>query len=130
MFNWLKEYWDIKASYMERKREATICESCETLKMQLAIANDEKRQLLNQILYKPEPEVKVDTSELKPVSTLSHTGSWRVRQQMLEAEDREKAKILNREMKSPVATISTADLEKELDIVATEREAQTGVKNA
>jgi hypothetical protein len=75
-----------------------VCQSCETLKVQLAIANDEKRQLLNTILSSVtpirEPVTAINYEKLSPKAT-----TWNVRKQMLEAEDRKAAQILAEQKK-------------------------------
>lgn len=76
------------------KIEPPPCESCETLKMQLAIANHEKEQMLSTILSfnKPvesAPTTVIDYEKLRPKMT-----TWNVRRQMLEAEDRKAAQLL------------------------------------
>jgi uncharacterized Zn finger protein (UPF0148 family) len=101
----------------EERDNSRVCPSCETLKMQLEISNNEKRQLLERILEKPALESKPELREVtRPVNV-----PWRVRQQMLEAEDREKARLM-REAPKPV---STEDLEKDLDIASATREAES-----
>lgn len=117
LFKWLKEYRDIQFDLLNKKREASYCESCETLKMQLAITNEEKKQLLNRILEKPEPEAVVDTRDLKPIMP-AHM-SWSARRQMLEAEDRAKAKVLRDNPALRVADKTASEvteLEKELGV--------------
>jgi arginyl-tRNA--protein-N-Asp/Glu arginylyltransferase len=92
--------------------ECQVCLSCETLKTQLAIANNEKRQLLESILSKPESTQPVDASiefeKMKPKMM-----TWDVRRKMLEAEDRKAAQILA-EQKKHAASIEK--LEKEIGI--------------
>lgn len=101
MFNWIREYLEIK-------KEFRVCESCETLKQQLAIANIEKSQLLTRLLEKPEPEIKpIQTEEPKVIRP--HM-PWAARRQMIEAEDRERARLL-REAPKPT---NTEDLEQEV----------------
>jgi hypothetical protein len=91
-------------------QESKVCVSCETLKMQLAIANDEKRQLLSSILSKPAeaPSPQVDPEHLKPKMM-----TWNVRRQMLEAEDRKKAAVIAEQKKRDEAI---SKLEKETGI--------------
>lgn len=101
MFNWIREYLEIK-------KEFRVCESCETLKQQLAIANIEKSQLLTRLLEKSEPEIKsIQTEEPKVIRP--HM-PWTARRQMIEAEDRERARLL-REAPKPT---NTEDLEQEV----------------
>ncbi len=121
MFKWYRELLEIRQEARERKasllKQQTQCESCETLKHQLEVSNFEKKQLLDRLLEKPAPEV---IKEPVPI-TRPHNIPWNVRRQILEQEDREKARLL-REAAKP---ISTEDLEKELDNAATERENKT-----
>jgi hypothetical protein len=128
LLDWIREWKEIRNEYPKPEK---VCESCETLKMQLAIANNEKAALLNRLLEKPEPEQRPDTSNLKAVLPTRHQ-NWNVRRQLLEREDRERAKILNRQKQesvaepikvtsvavnaSPAEPMSVEDIEKELDI--------------
>jgi hypothetical protein len=89
MLKWLHHLLDPHCPHCrDEALENKVCESCETLKMQLAIVNAEKQQMLNALLEKPEPvpEVRqqVDRELLKPKLM-----TWNIRKQMLEAEDRE-----------------------------------------
>lgn len=90
MFGWLRELKDIF-----RGRE---CQSCEVLIHQLNLANTEKKELLNKLLEVPpapvvdSPPVEISRPKVIP---------WAVRRQMLEAEDREKARLLKN---APVPT--------------------------
>lgn len=122
MFGWLREFLEIRADFKDRKRSSGICDSCETLKMQLAIANDEKKSLLNRLLEKPEKEVTTDITELKAVLPNRHL-NWNAKRQALEASDRKAAQIL-KERTAEINRIPTEDLEKELDIASAERESQ------
>ena len=86
-----------------------VCETCEILRFQLEESNRERKELLHKLLNKDEPKPPVfSEDELKPVQ--SQFIPWRVRQQMLEAEDRQKARLLNDKAKE------IADLEKEVGI--------------
>lgn len=119
MFNWLRELLELRMEMRERNKEIKICESCEILKHQLSLVNDEKKDLLNRLIHPIVEQPTVESSEFKPVLQ-SHNMSWRVRQQMLEREDRERAKLLNQNREA----ISVSDLEKEMDIVSSEREGK------
>jgi hypothetical protein len=70
------------------------CETCELLREQLHKSDAERRELLHRLLdpQKAEPP-PIQSEEHIPI-TPQYT-PWRVRQQMLEAEDRQKAKILH-----------------------------------
>jgi hypothetical protein len=89
--------------------EPIPCVTCEVLRLQLDESNRERRDLLNRLLDKanpePSPEVKEEYEPIKPAFT-----PWRVRQQMLEQEDRKQAQLL----KTKKDEISA--LEKELGI--------------
>jgi uncharacterized Zn finger protein (UPF0148 family) len=73
--------------------ESQYCKSCETLKQTVARLEDENRRLLNHLLA-PKPIIleHSEHEELEPIRP-AHV-SWNARRQMLEAEDRAKAKIL------------------------------------
>lgn len=144
LLKWYREWKEIKNQF---PKEEKICESCETLKMQLSIANQEKATLLNRLLEKPVELPKEDTSTLKPILP-NRQLSWRVRQQMLEREDRAQARILEERRRNEVSTqgnspksvvspidefnkettpaTSVEDLEREMDMVSEERESQSG----
>jgi hypothetical protein len=115
MFKWYREFLEIRYAQEDRLKRLVVCESCETLKHQLEVANFEKKQLLDKLLGNP-----VIESSKEPIP-LTHPRSipWNVKRQMLETEDREKARLI-REAPTP---ISTEDLEKDLDIASAEREA-------
>jgi len=70
------------------------CETCEVLREQLANSERERRDILTKLLEKdkPEPPQIVDKEELTPIQP--QFVPWRVRQQMLEAEDRRAAALL------------------------------------
>ena len=70
------------------------CDSCDTLRAQLEIANAEKKQLLETILEFTRPvarEVPVNIKEIEPIRPKGVP--WRVRQSKLEAESRVAARI-------------------------------------
>jgi len=71
----------------------TLCETCEVLREQLHKSDAERRDLLLRLLDsgKVEPP-SIPTEELRPI-TPQYT-PWRVKQQMMEQEDRVKAKLL------------------------------------
>jgi hypothetical protein len=95
-----------------------ICESCETLKMQLEIVNHEKQKLLDKLLAPPVMETVA-----QPVREITAPVNipWAVRRQILEREDREKAKLIR---EAPVP-ITTEELEKELDVATSAREIKS-----
>ena len=99
--------------------QSRICRSCELLEMQLAIERGEKQELLKKILNPPQPVV---IQQEPPAITIPKAVPWHVRRQMLEREDREKAKLMRDAPKPAVDKVSTEDLEKELGIAEQERE--------
>lgn len=85
LLDWYKDWHDFYYS----------CKSCETLREQLSIANEEKRQLLVTLQSyhkKPEAEVPLEPTEQRPIGRKI---PWKVQRELMEAEDREKARILN-----------------------------------
>jgi len=115
MFNWLKELVEIRTNYLERKAELNTCQSCETLKLEMERLRIENKELLNRILN---PIVDNSAKQVmeEPRQLPKHNLPWNARRQLLEAEDRAKAKLMKQN------TISTEELEKELDIVIQARE--------
>jgi hypothetical protein len=124
MFGWLRELLEIKYEFRERrtrlttevKKDEVICQSCETLKTQLEIANYEKSQLLGKLLKEPEKES--ERTEAPPMNHVPRVVPWQVRRQMLEREDREKAKLLKNAPKPVVATtkVETEEDKKETEL--------------
>lgn len=91
--------------------EEPPCASCELLRMQLEKCDSERKELLSRLLDKDKETVaQPDTKTLQPI--LPNFVPWRVRQQMLEAEDREKARV----MRAKVEEMGIPDLEKELGV--------------
>lgn len=93
------------------------CETCDILRIQLAESNAERKDLLHRLLEKDKPEPSPIVKEEEPRSIQPQFVPWRVRQQMLETEDRQRAK-LTREKAQEIQ-----ELEKELGISPTEKEA-------
>ena len=85
------------------------CETCEILREQLAKSDSERRELLTRLLARtvpePSPQEKEEYTPIKPQFT-----PWRVRQQMLEQEDRRKYQLTKEKEKE------IAELEKELGV--------------
>lgn len=86
------------------------CESCEILREQLYKSDEERKELLHRILDKDKVEPSVPTSE-EPRAITPQFTPWRVRQQMLEAEDH-KAFVTMKNREKEIA-----ELEKELGVV-------------
>lgn len=70
-----------------------VCKSCETLKQQLAYERDEKKQLTETLLSIIKPKTfETVPVELNPVTQTA--GIFSRRRAVLEAKDREEARIL------------------------------------
>lgn len=105
LFELYKEYVDWKD---EREANKQVCQSCETTKQQLAIANIEKDKLLARLLEKPEPIPEKEPVEVTRPAIIP----WRVRRQMLQDEDRQKA-ILMRKAKDEANQAPTTEVKVE-----------------
>lgn len=90
--------------------EPRTCVTCDLLREMLAKSEQERSELLHRLLDKanPEPPPVVVQEEMKPVGQTFVP--WRVRQQMLEAEDRKTAQLMKQRNEE------IAKLENELDI--------------
>jgi len=118
MSNWIHRLLNPHCPHCAEEYERDmVCPSCEILKQQLDVANLEIRRLLDKILEKPQPESIKPPPEITPPRNVP----WSVRRQMLEAEDREKARLMR---EAPKPTVSTEELEKELNIAAAARETE------
>ena len=101
-----------------------VCASCETLKQQLHLANEEQKELTNILieLIKPKTMESVPV-EIQPVAQSSALFSRR--RSALEAQDRERARILKEgrnigqpdNIIKPTAHQTIDELEKELGVV-------------
>lgn len=92
MWNWLRELYLIRD---ERRASREVCKSCEVLKVQLERANYEREQLINHLL---KPAAAVEEKKPIPVTqplNVRHM-PFRVKQQILEAESREEARIMRK----------------------------------
>ena len=99
----------------DERNESHVCQSCEILKSQLEKLTFENSKLLDRLLEKPTPEpARESANPIMPQRNIP----WAIKRQLLEIEDREKAKLL-REVPKPTPT---EELEKELDIATAERE--------
>lgn len=97
-------------------KDSKVCVSCEILKQQLSISNQEKFMLLNKLTHRDDEQVKIVVPPSDEMGVkLPRRVPWAVQRQMLEAEDREKAKLINKAPK-PKTDTNVEELEKELDI--------------
>jgi hypothetical protein len=83
-------------------------------------SNRERKELLHKLLTKEQPEPLIEKSE-PPQPIMPQFVPWRVRQQMLEAEDRKKAQLMrDKEVEITASKQSVSksieDLEKELGV--------------
>lgn len=87
------------------------CLVCEVLREQLHRSEAERKELLARVLAPSisPVESKTPDEELRPIKP--QFTPWRVRQQMLEAEDRKQAQLLRQR------TDEIEELEKELGVV-------------
>jgi hypothetical protein len=98
----------------DESRENKVCLSCETLKSELAAVRFQNEQLMKNILEivhpAPVPLVERKEVEFKPLVT-----SWRVKQQMLQENDRLAAAAMKaKKAEMYESSKSTQQLEKEL----------------
>lgn len=118
MLIWLKEQFEL---WLERREEARKCQTCEVLKEQLYIANNEKQKLLDQIieLTNPKELPQAEQQTFEPIKP--RIVPWHVRKQLLEAEAREQARLL-RDASNPDIQKSNQELEDELLKIAEEND--------
>jgi hypothetical protein len=94
------------------------CETCERLQIELNYQRQVNQQMLNSLIELANPIPREEISikqEHKPINRADIP--WRVRQQMLEEEDRAKLKVIQRkEEETKANTLTTAELEAELGI--------------
>jgi hypothetical protein len=120
LLDWYEQLLMIRENYTKPR----ICESCETLRSQLATANHEKQILLSRIMEKPEKEVERTVAPPMQHVKPSLAMPWRVRQQMLEANDREKARAMRDAPKPDAKEIE--EFEREVKDAERARETSTG----
>jgi len=123
MWGWLREFQEIRHENQLRKarlREAAIekqqlCNSCEVLKVELSNERREKEVLLNHLLSSRQEPERLAAPEPQIQTSRQHV-PWKVRQQMLEQEDRVKAQVLASFQKRDAEIRNTAELEQTLGI--------------
>jgi hypothetical protein len=94
--------------------EPKICETCEILKMELAKAQEREKRLLDKILDVPKVE---DAPPRTPIPIPRNQLPWSARKQILEEEDRQRARAM-REAPKPIEAKgqTVEELEKELGV--------------
>ena len=120
--------------YEIKREKKDYCKSCETYKEQLALANFEKKQLLERVLFVPTKET-VNAVEPPPQPIMPRMVPFRIQKQMLEAEDRARAATLRRQeedrvrAESSIERTNSAPIENKAISIA-ELEKELGVENA
>lgn len=110
MIDWLKQQFELWIEYRHSRRE---CQSCNTLREQLLIANNEKQKLLDTIVELSKPEQPIVQNEPVVHEALQPKRvPWLVRKQMLEKEDRLAAQL--RKDKQNEINQSNQELENEI----------------
>jgi hypothetical protein len=123
LLNWYKEYLDIKNTQAAQAKELQYCEACETLKLQLAVANDERRFLLEK-LTDNKPVIEQVVPESVILNPLHKSMRWTARRELLESEARDVAKRLRQnrenttELKDVSKPLTVAAIEEELGVTA------------
>jgi len=116
MLNWLHHLINPHCPHCIEER---VCKACEILQYEVERLRADNQKLLDRVLNVPSvPPERDEAPEPKAIRPRATT--WAIRKQMLEAEDREKLKLLS---KAPVAQ-STDDLEKELLNAEISRESE------
>ncbi len=105
----------------EIREENLVCKSCEILKQQLEIANYEKKQLLDSIVNSLRPREET-AKEINYEAVRPKMTAWKVQRQMLEAEDRERARILREQNK-----LDDISMDKDLNLEIEELEKRVGI---
>ena len=86
------------------------CQTCEILRDQLDESNRERKELLHRLLDKDKPEPLPTVQSEPPVPITPAFVPWRVKQQLLEAEDRKRAELMRTRARE------IAELEDELGV--------------
>ena len=102
-------FWEFIFKLFRLEWEEKVCLSCEHLKMLIESEKREKKQILDLIVAKNEPEKHEVPSIPLPIPS-KHT-PWNVKRAQLEKESRDRAKLIR---ESKVQTVD--DLEKELGV--------------
>ena len=127
LINWIREWKQMKREFAPVIPEHH-CETCDTLRIQVEQLRLDNKTLLDRLLEKPESVAPASPEEYRPIKTsAARHVSWAVRRQMLEAEDREKAKLLKNAptpRNQPDDAVDVSDLEAEVGIATKERESQ------
>jgi hypothetical protein len=120
--NWLHRLLNPHCEHCLKELELNQhCKTCDVLQYEVERLRAENERLLSRVLHIPEREperlVAPEPQALRPGAM-----TWAVRRQMLEAEDREKAKLIN---KAPQPDDTINKLEEELLNASTAREKES-----
>lgn len=128
LLNWYEKWLELRREYKQEKP----CESCETLKLELAHLHQDNQKLLDRILAQPAQPIERVGDTTTPI--LPRSGlPWAARKQLLEANDRHIAKLM-KEAPKPVSVDTTLKelendvLDRDLDNAEREREAEAGTR--
>lgn len=99
----------IKHWILRQLGEAAPCETCEVLKMELALAHSQNTKLLDSIIHIPD---KTADSQFIPEAILPKHIPWRVKREELERADRLQAQALREHF----TKVETTELEKQLEV--------------
>jgi len=105
MINWLHRLLNPHCEHCaDEKREAKVCGTCEVLQLQVEKLQYTNDQLMSRILNPSNLETRPVVNEVNEAKLPTSHIPWRVRQQLLEKEDREKARLM-RDAAKPLAEV-------------------------
>lgn len=91
-----------------------VCPTCQVLGLQLSQSQDMNRELLRELFKKDEPIIQLKEPEIiEPKQT---NMPWKVRREILEAEDREKARLMKQAKEEASVTNTISDMERQIGI--------------
>lgn len=116
MSNWLHRLFNPHCEFCKLDTE---CVNCDMLRQLLADERENSKRLLSAVLHDDTKPSEPPADDVRPVNISKNAVPWRVRREMLETEDRQKAKLERqaREDNQPIRTVSIEELEKELGVV-------------
>ena len=118
---------ECRAEREMKRNEELYCESCENFKTEIARLREDNERLLNRII-EPKQETKEPVRLEGTTPIFPRTMPWRVRQQMLEKEDKARAQAMRNAAKSD-KDLTVEAIEKEMGIVEKERENVSGTSS-
>lgn len=120
-FNWLHHLFNPHCPFCEIK---ATCESCETLRQQLARVSNENEKLLNTIIELTKPVQITQEKEEKTEELKSKFVPWSTKRMELERNDRITAQINQTRLEEIKRNqkVDVSDLEAEMDIIAKEKQ--------